>query len=458
MKYVYFFIYGPLIEGGYDTSSIPDGSIFEKTIIINTKMYLTPYGYPVITMENGRSKGSLYKIPLDKIDELDKIEGYFKDESKNLTVRKALTLGGTTFYTYVASEKFKELVQKFDVEIINGDWLKFYNKHWKHFEDLSFENLEGLFGPNELLTICEDFGVDSIDEVDSLLESVFRFNIMLEAKGGKDKIAAKDDKKINELDVIDSEDPMDEPSLDDLTEPEPVAEKEPPVEPEVTPEPESEPEVEPEAPEPSLDDLTEPEPTAPSTPPPQPVEIPSSKKAPPSEKDQEPEVASTWKKEKHLRTLYNNFFRVYPNRGTKTDLNIKFTSVKADALHPESKYLQANVTSICESEKHKGKYYNQWMQLRRQRTTQQWSVDLPCEVRCNCQSFIYVMAYSNMKNKSLAGAVTRNGKLNGYKINYNIPSNETNPNYIPALCKHLMGLTNNIFDMNTGKVRKENII
>ena len=64
-----------------------------------------------------------------------------------------------------------------------------------------------------------------------------------------------------------------------------------------------------------------------------------------------------------------------------------------------------------------------------------------------------------MRNKSLAGAVTRRGTKDGYPINYTLPSDQTNPNYIPALCKHLIGLTNEIFNISgDGKVKQNNIV
>lgn len=455
MNYVHFFIYGPLIEGGYDSGSIPEGSVFVKNVILDTKMYLTPYGYPVITFEKGRSKGSLYKIPADKIAELDGIEGYYKSESNDLTIRKSFKYGDLVVYTYVASNKFLDIVKEFNVEIEDGNWLNFYNKHWMQYEDQTPQEISGYFSAMDIDEICKEFDVDSIDEVNTLLESSIRYSIMLEAKNNK---IEKTNKNPSEMDVTD-EDPQDAPVLDDLTEPDPAEAPADVVEPE-KPAEVPHPEVSTEEPEPSLADLDEPveTPKAPTSAPPQPATIPSTKELPPSEKKEEPEVAVDWKKEKHLRTLYNNYFKVFPKNGSSKNIDVKFTTIKADALHPDSKYLQANVTSICESESAKGRYYNQWMQLRRQRITQNWSVDLPCEVRCNCKSFIYTMAYSNVKNKSLAGAVTRTGKLDGKIINYNIPSNKTNPNYIPALCKHLMALTNEIFDMNSGKVNKSNVV
>lgn len=318
-------------------------------------------------------------------------------------------------------------------------------------EEYSFD-IVGEFTPEDIAEICNEFGVTDIAEVNVILESAYRHSIMLEASKAKKNLPKE--KNIPEIDVKDGEEPA---SLDDLT----SEDEEDPVEPDVDtpvppvnePQPVEEPIVPEEAPK------TEPlAPTSSIDAPPQPPEIPSQPELPPEEKKEEPKVAISWKKEKHLRTLFNNFFKVFPKRGTSTDLKIKFNSVKADALHPESKYLQANITSTCESEKEKGKYYSQWIQLRRQRQSQMWTVDLPCEVRCNCKSFIYYMAYSNMRNKSLAGQSTSKGKLDGYPINYNIPSDETNPNHIPALCKHLMGLTSQIFDLNTGKVRDQNIV
>src|ERR1035437_510709 len=249
MKYAYFFIYGPLMEGGYDNIALPEGSVFVKKLTIDTKMYLTPYGYPVITLEKGRTKGSLYKIPAEAVDKLDSIEGYFRDPEKNLTVRKSLKYGDITMHTYIASKEFFEIVKKLDVEIIDGNWLKFYNTHWKQFEDQGIDDISGNFNVSDIDDICSEFGVESIDEVNALLESSFRFNIMLEAIGDKNKKIAKDDKKIMDLDLVDDE-PTDEPTLDDLTEPENTPEeiKEPTVE---------EPEI-PET-EPSLSDLNEPD-------------------------------------------------------------------------------------------------------------------------------------------------------------------------------------------------------
>lgn len=321
------------------------------------------------------------------------------------------------------------------------------------------ETISGEFSEDDILEICNEFGVSDIIEVNVILESLMRRTFMCEASNKKkdvlDRLAKEE---INAVDGEDLEDPS-PATLDDLTEPEDT---------EVPPE-----EIPTE--EPSLADLDQPEgedelaledptsniPVAPIVSvdaPPQPTEIPSEKALSPEEKAEEPKTSFNWKREKHLRTLYNNFFKVFPKKGTSTKLDIKFNSIKADSLHPDSKYLQANVTATCESEKHDGKYYNQWIQLRRQRTTQKWTVDLPCEVRCNCKSFIYYMAYANMKNKSLAGQSTTKGRLDGYPINYNIPSNETNPNHTPALCKHLMSLTNQIFDMNSGGIREQNIV
>lgn len=456
MNFVKVFVYGPLIEGGYDNSSLPVGCKMIRPLIINTKMYLTPYGYPVITLEEGRSKGYLYEIPYESLGDLDQIEGFYGDISKDLTTRKSIKLKGELIYTYIASEILLKIIKENELIIGNGDWLKFYNNHWKQFEDQTVVEISGSFDQADILEICNSFEVDSIEEVHSLLESSFRYNIMLEAFDSKSKKQASDDKKINELDLLDEESPEETQSLDDLNEPE--------VSPDTLDKmPEEEPASTAPVKEPSLSDLEEPadvpekQPTdaVTTSAPPQPINIPSTDELPPEEKKEEPKVANSWKSEKHLRVLYNNFFKLFPK---KSNVNVKFTSVKADSLHPESKYLQANITSICESEKNKGKYYNQWMQLRRQRTTQKWSMDLPCEVRCNCKSFIYSLAYANMRNKSLAGLATKNGKLGGHRINYNIPSNETNPNYTPALCKHLMSLTTQIFDTNSGLVKKSNVV
>jgi hypothetical protein len=410
--------------------------------------------------EPGKTKGEIYIIKEGQIKEIDSYIGFYSpNNSNNFFDRKSGDFRNIKVYFYFGSGEMAETAKMYGLEIKDGDWVSFYNNQWKEFES----NASGIdvseFSEEELVEVCNDMGADSIQEVNAILESVYRRNIILEAESKKlnnpeeepslnDLNEPEESENNNILNVKDDEEEDKEPSLDDLTEPE--------VPEDTTTEPEDlEPPVEPEKVPSEL--------PIPKTPPPQPPTIPSEKTLDPEEKKEDPSTSMDWKKEKHLRTLYNNFFKVFPSRGTSTEVSVKYTSVKADALHPDNKYLQANITSICSSENidnknHLDKYYGQWIQLRRQRNTQPWSVDLPCEVRCECKSFIYYLAYANIRNKSFAGTPVRKGKKDGKPINYTIPSNETNPGYVPALCKHLLGLTNQLFNVKgDGKV-KSNLV
>lgn len=453
MEYVYCFFYGSLLEGGYNHSTVPIGSKKIRRVTLPFKLYQTPFGYPAITQERGTVVGDIYRVPKEGFIALDRLEGFRSPGNPdNLYERKKILFDNQTIFLYFAGAELTETIKNYNVVIVDGDWLKFYNTTWKEFEDPSDHEIEGSFSKEDLLEVCKEFGVDSIKEVNMLLESAYRRDLMLEASDKKDK---------------------NKPSLDDLNEPEDIQVEEPigvdvadeeeedeqlPTEPSLgdLDEPEGEEEEEPTTEEPTKEEIPTPSAPAPVSP-----EIPSSTELPPEDKKAEPQVSYDWKKEKHLRTLYNNFFKVYPKRGSSTSVEVDFNSVKANALHPEGKYLQANITSMCTSEDPEkvGQYYSQWIQLRRQRNTQEWTVDLPCEVRCDCKTFIYKLAYANIRNKSFAGSVVTKGVKDGYPINYRIPSNETNPNYTPALCKHLMGLTNEIFDVaGDGKVRKDLVI
>lgn len=452
MEYLQFFIYGPMQKGGNEDGALPEGSIFVRNAILPYKLYQSPYGNPALSSEQGRCKGEMYKIPKESISELDRLFGFISHgNADNLNDRKMLMMGGYDLYIYFASSEQLKAAKEYDMVIEDGDWTKFYNEVWKSFDSNGAVNVSANFTEDDLFEVCVEAGVDSIDELNTLLESYYRKSIMLEAEDKKkkpnlDDLNEPEEELQPQIDVIDNgkitQDVAPEPSLDDLTEPdeelppEPVKAPEKPVKP------------------------TAKQPKAPKVPPPQAPVIPSKKELPPEEKIEEPVVANDWKKEKHLRTLYNNFNKIFPKRGTSKKSTITFSAVHADPLHPDSKYLQANITSVCKSEDlEKNNYYNQWIQLRRQRNTQTWSVDLPCEVRCNCKAFIYNLAYANIKNKSFAGAAVKKGRLDGYPINYTLPSNEKNPAYVPALCKHLQGLTNELFNMDgDGKVNKKWIL
>jgi len=446
MNNVLFFLYKPL-------ESLSGNKI--KKIKLPYKLYQSPYGDPAITEEPGTVIGELYSIPESEISKLDEANKYYgKGNANNLYIKKMIKLKDYSIFAYFASPELSELCKKYNIVIADGDWPKFYETKWKFFEENKPTNIDHTFSEEDLQEVCNDLGAETIEEVNALLESAFRRNIMLEATNRKNP--NDDEENLDDLNEPDAEIPPEfnvtndeeKPSLDDLNEPEQPIEE--PTEQPITA-PLNAPKV-PSAPIEEPVPAKQPKPIAPT--------LPSSKNLPASEKKEEPQVNYDWKKEKHLRTLYNNFFKVFPSRGTSTKVAVTFNSIKANSLHPDLKYLQASITSMCTSEDPtKHDYYSQWIQLRRQRLTQEWSVDLPCEVRCDCKSFIYYLAFANMRNKSLAGAVTRRGTKDGYPINYTLPSDQTNPNYIPALCKHLVGLTNEIFNIKgDGKVKQNNIV
>ena len=113
--------------------------------------------------------------------------------------------------------------------------------------------------------------------------------------------------------------------------------------------------------------------------------------------------------------------------------------------------MQCDVTAYVQGTEEKP--YSTWIKLRRQRPTQNWSFDNPCEVRCSCKAFAYYMSFSNIKNKSLAGPPVRNKKYrddNGKvrTLNFMLPSPKNNPASVPALCKHLALVAKELLDKN----------
>ena len=162
----------------------------------------------------------------------------------------------------------------------------------------------------------------------------------------------------------------------------------------------------------------------------------------------EDKAPSNWLPSKKLSTLYNNYIDFF--NGDKS-LNSAGTVIglEAPGLKQDSKYLQCDITAFVQGTEETP--YSVWIKLRRQRNTQNWSFNNPCEVRCSCKSFAYYVAFSNIKNKSLAGTPVK-GKTyiddSGIKrtINFTLPAPKNNPANIPALCKHLALVSKELLD------------
>lgn len=59
------------------------------------------------------------------------------------------------------------------------------------------------------------------------------------------------------------------------------------------------------------------------------------------------------------------------------------------------------------------------------------SVDVPCKVHCNCPDFHFRFAYPLFKRDAFFGNKNKWNK---------VPTKVTNPNYTPAVCKHILGV------------------
>lgn len=161
-------------------------------------------------------------------------------------------------------------------------------------------------------------------------------------------------------------------------------------------------------------------------------------------------------KSKSLRTLYNNFFKLWPKRkGTKN--NFRIDAKENHCLYIEAKTINCKIEATVYSEhpekpkqvtvRGKRKYINKEsykcsIQTHRNTLVEPWSIDGKCEVKCDCAAFKYYTAYPNLKNKSLYARPSKENKIP------NNPTGKNNPLQVPALCKHLAAMTEKL--MNEG--------
>jgi len=129
MKYVFFFFYGSLQQGGFNHKDLPKEAVFITNAELPYKMYETEYKYPAITEESGICKGEIYAIKKDDIKSLDSIENYQKRKSNSEYIRRSVTYGNWHIYAYFASKELEERLKKENRIIKDGDWLNYYKKY-----------------------------------------------------------------------------------------------------------------------------------------------------------------------------------------------------------------------------------------------------------------------------------------------------------------------------------------
>ena len=307
--------------------------------------------------------------------------------------------------------------------------------------------------------IYESQGIPfSDDDVTELLEShniesLQTLNFLLEAA---EKKADEEDATVPDLNPTPEEDAENEKMNASTAPEEPTADNQTPEVPEETPA-ENQPKAPETTPEEPVETPTEEEPTPEIKPTEEPSKEPEAQPAPPQTppaippKKQLPvadKSPSEWLPNKKLSTLYNNFIDFF---GGQKALNSAGTVIglQAPGLSQDSKYLQCDITAFVQGTEDKP--YSTWIKLRRQRTTQNWSFNNPCEVRCSCKAFAYFLGYSNLKNKSLAGPPVKGKKYkddNGVMrtINFLLPPVQNNPAEVPAMCKHIALVTKRLLD------------
>jgi len=307
------------------------------------------------------------------------------------------------------------------------------------------------FFEEDVAELLESSNVKTMSALNILLEAANKKGELLdeEAEGAPpDLQPTPEEAEIdNQMKAAQEKAQANNPETQPVEEPETPVET-PPEEPE-TPEepiPEEAPEdktVEPEAPSEPESEPSKPEEELPLVPPKDPPALKPDEELP--VEDKKPDA---WLPSKKLSTLYNNFVDFFEGeksiRAAGTVIGLK-----APGLNQESKYLQCDITAYVQGTEKKP--YSVWIKLRRQRATQNWSFDNPCEVRCSCKAFAYYMSFSNVKNKSLAGPPTRNKKYRDSSgkvrtLNFMLPAKTNNPASIPALCKHLALVSKELLD------------
>lgn len=139
MKYLYFFFYGTLMKEYKD--GLRKDAEYIKTITLPYRMYITPYGYPVITHEEGITKGEIYRVITEDESSLDKYEDYYsKYNSRNAYNRECIKYKDIDLNIYFASERTERIAKDYDIVVADGDWLNFEKK--KHSFKYFINNTE----------------------------------------------------------------------------------------------------------------------------------------------------------------------------------------------------------------------------------------------------------------------------------------------------------------------------
>jgi hypothetical protein len=100
--------------------------------------------------------------------------------------------------------------------------------------------------------------------------------------------------------------------------------------------------------------------------------------------------------------------------------------------------INADVLSI------KGKIaYKTIINLHRQDVKIAWTINLKCEVKCNCPAFRYFLAHPDLRVKNLFGRPSDWNK---------VKNKEKNVSLIPGICKHLVKVTDSLVEKNTIKL------
>lgn len=313
--------------------------------------------------------------------------------------------------------------------------------------DYIYESQGIAFTNEDVIELLESHNVNSLDKLNSLLEAIENKNELednteeeditpdLEATPEEEEVEnkmAQDQLGENKPENIQTEEPVEKPLEAPKEEPiEQPKEETPPAE--------------------KTNQAPAKKPVRPLSPPKDPPAI-KPKETLPVNIEKNP---TDWLPSKKLSTLYNNFIDFF---GGDKSLRSAGTVIglEAPGLKQDSKYLQCDITAFVQGTEPNP--YSTWIKLRRQRNTQNWSFNNPCEVRCTCKSFAYYVANANLRNKSLAGTPVK-GKTyiddSGVKrtLNFLLPAPKNNPAAVPALCKHLALVAKEL--LNNGMLTEE---
>lgn len=301
------------------------------------------------------------------------------------------------------------------------------------------------YSDDDVKELLESHNVNSLQKLNTILEAIEKKNAdekvpdleaTPEEQTEEEKMAAQQNKGASPENVPDLETPPTEPATSPTGEPQGGPEAAPTETPKEVPEPKEAPAEEPTKETPK-------EAQKPVAPPKDPPAIEPKATLPVEDK-----APTEWLPNKKLSTLYNNFIDFFDGQKSLNSAGT-IIGLEAPGLKQDSKYVQCDVTAFVQGTEEKP--YSVWLKLRRQRNTQNWSFNNPCEVRCNCKAFAYYVANANLRNKSLAGTPVK-GKTyrddRGVKrtLNFLLPAEQNNPAAVPALCKHLALVAKKLLD------------